>query len=123
MLIGEVARKSGLTRDTVRFYERAGLISSGARAAGSRVYGEYAPEVVERLAFIKQSQVAGFTLREIKGHIDEWGSDIDAIPTGEVISALENKLVQVEEKLRHLEEMRAYLTAKLGRLRGDVSTD
>ncbi len=119
MLIGEVARRAGLTRDTVRFYERAGLISSGERLAGSRTYNEYAPEVVERLAFIRQSQSAGFTLREIKGHLDEWGHDIEAIPDAAIIEALEAKLAQVEEKLRHLEEVRAYLATKLARLKGE----
>lgn len=88
MLIGEGARRTGLTRDTVRFYERAGLISSGARAAGSRVYNEFAPAVVERLEFIRRSQSAGFTLREIKGFLDEWGDDLTAIPDAAVIAAM-----------------------------------
>ncbi len=119
MLIGEVARHAGLTRDTVRFYERAGLIESSARAAGSRVYNQYAPEVVERLAFIRQSQKSGFTLREIKEFMDEWGTDFSTIPRDEVLSVMEAKLAQVEEKLRHLEELRTYLTVKLERLRAE----
>ena len=117
MLIGEVARRSGLTRDTVRFYERQGLIASGERAAGSRVYNEYESAVIERLAFIRQSQSAGFTLREIKDVLDEWGVDIDAIPRAELVATLEAKFAQVEEKLRHLQEVRAYLATKLERLR------
>ena len=120
MLIGEVARRSGLTRDTVRFYERQNLIKSGERTAGSRVYNEYAPAVIERLAFIRQSQSAGFTLREIKDVLDEWGVDINAIPREELIAVLEAKFAQVEEKLRHLQEVRAYLAAKLERLHAET---
>lgn len=115
MLIGELAKKSGLTRDTVRFYERIGLIHSEDKQAGSRVYNDFAPEMVERLAFIKQGQVAGFTLGEIKSLMDEWGTDINKVPKDEVVRRVEAKLEQTEEKIRHLEEVRSYLKAKLAR--------
>lgn len=117
MLIGEVAKRSGLTRDTVRFYERAGLIGSGTRQAGTRLYNVYTPETIERLAFIKGAQNIGFTLREIKYVMDEWGTDPDQFPRDESIPFLEEKLARTEEKLRQLEEVRDYLTAKLERLR------
>jgi len=119
MLIGEVARKARLTRDTIRFYENAGLLSSGKKQAGSRVYNDYAPEVVERLAFIKQAQNIGFTLREIKHILDEWGGDVNAVPPAELIHLVETKLGQIEEKLRHLEEMREFLSNKLKRLQAE----
>ena len=116
MLIGEVAKASGLSRDTIRFYEREGLISAGLRTAGTRAYGDYAPEVVQRLGFIKQMQGLGFTLREIKHVLHEWGDDANETPNAEIIEIIEPKLRQTEEKIRQLEEVRAYLMDKIKRL-------
>lgn len=117
MLIGEVAKRSGLTRDTVRFYEEKGLVWSGTRPAGSRLYNVYEPDVLERLAFIKQAQNIGYTLREIKYIMDEWGTDPANYPLDDMIRFLEDKLQRTEEQLEHLEGVRGYLIAKLERLR------
>jgi MerR family transcriptional regulator, copper efflux regulator len=62
--IGQVARASGIGIETVRFYEREGLIESPARrSSGYRQFGE---DAIARLRFIKRAQRLGFTLREIK---------------------------------------------------------
>ncbi|RYG55422.1 MerR family transcriptional regulator, partial [bacterium] len=92
MLIGELARRAGLTRDTVRFYERTGLIQSGEKEAGSRVYKTFDEEALERLIFIKNGQIGGATLREIKELLDNWGTDIDAVPRELLIERLETKI-------------------------------
>lgn len=64
LTIGRLAKKVGVTVDTVRFYERCGLIAEPARTkANYRIY----PEAdVERLHFIVQAKKLGFTLHEIK---------------------------------------------------------
>ncbi len=54
MLIGELARQTGLSKDTIRFYEKMGLIAASQRPAGTRLYKEYDPDMVERLALISQ---------------------------------------------------------------------
>src|SRR5215213_1319049 len=62
--IGEVSRRSGVGIEALRFYEKSGLLDRPGRTySGYRQYGE---EVLERLAFIRQAQVLGFTLDEIK---------------------------------------------------------
>lgn len=64
MRIGEVARQSGLSVDTVRFYEREGLLGRvRRRPSGTR---EFSPETVQRLAFIRQAAALGFSLAEIR---------------------------------------------------------
>ena len=64
LAIGELAARAGLTRDALRYYERLGMIAPLRRtSAGFRVY---APEVIERLRFIRQAQSHGTTLAEIK---------------------------------------------------------
>ena len=116
MLIGELAKKAGLTRDTVRFYERAGLIQSGEKEAGSRMYKTFDEVALERLVFIKGGQAFGFTLREIKEMLDQWGTDLEAPPLHLRISKIEAKIEQTDEKICTLQVFRQHLTAKLERL-------
>jgi len=65
--IGKLAASSGVGVETVRFYQRRGLLPQPARDDGIRRYGS---DDVRRLRFIKQAQAAGFTLEEIKELLD-----------------------------------------------------
>ena len=65
--IGEVARESGTPVDTIRYYEKTGLIEKPSRSEGG--FRKYARESVEKLRFIRKAQSLGFSLREIKGII------------------------------------------------------
>jgi MerR family mercuric resistance operon transcriptional regulator len=62
LTIGGLAAQGGVGVETVRYYQRRGLLAEPARAAGIRHYGE---EEVRRLRFIRSAQTAGFTLEEI----------------------------------------------------------
>ncbi|MCB2181290.1 MAG: heavy metal-responsive transcriptional regulator [Desulfobulbaceae bacterium] len=64
LTIGKLAKKAGLTIDTVRFYERRGLINEPARTQSN--YRMYPEEDVARLIFIKKAKDLGFSLSEIK---------------------------------------------------------
>ncbi|WP_425617710.1 heavy metal-responsive transcriptional regulator [Anatilimnocola sp. NA78] len=64
LTIGQVAREAGIGVETVRFYEREGLLEEPARRASG--YRQFDLDAVARLRFIKQAQRLGFTLREIK---------------------------------------------------------
>ncbi len=64
MQIGEVAAQAGVKAQTIRFYERRGLLKTPARTASG--YRAYPPSVVQIVRFIKQSQELGYTLAEIK---------------------------------------------------------
>jgi MerR family mercuric resistance operon transcriptional regulator len=63
LTIGKLAAAAGVGVETVRFYQRKGLIETPARETGTRRYGALD---VRRLRFIRQAQAAGFTLEEIK---------------------------------------------------------
>lgn len=63
LTIGKLAVGGGVGVETIRFYQRKGLLETPARESGIRRYG---PEDLRRLRFIKQAQTAGFTLEEIK---------------------------------------------------------
>lgn len=63
LTIGEVARRAGVGVETVRFYEREGLIAPPARTASG--YRQYDGEVIRRIRFIHHAKSLGFTLREV----------------------------------------------------------
>ncbi|MFM7423548.1 MAG: MerR family DNA-binding protein [Elainella sp.] len=110
MLIGELAQKTGLSKDAIRFYQKIGLIEAEARPAGTRLYLEFKPEMLERVALITQGKSLGFTLNEIKHLIAAWGSG--SMSLAEKLAVIDRKLDEITEKMRHLEEIESYLTAK-----------
>lgn len=119
MLIGELASRTGLTKDTIRFYEKIGLITAGDRQAGTKLYKEFSEEILQQLLLINQAKTLGFTLKEIKKFVDEWGSH-PTIPEGEQIHIIERKLEETSHKMRQLAEIQFYLTAKLRRLKHEI---
>ena len=64
LTIGRLAKKAGVTIDTVRFYERIGLVAEPARTESN--YRLYSEDGVARLSFIKRAKDLGFSLNEIK---------------------------------------------------------
>jgi DNA-binding transcriptional MerR regulator len=108
--IGEVAKSSGLGVETLRFYERRGLLGRPRRtAANYRVYDE---SVLERLAFIRRAQSIGFSLDEIQTILAE--SEGGRRPCGHVREMARHKLVELDERLRELRRHRDELARLLG---------
>ncbi|NIP72351.1 MAG: heavy metal-responsive transcriptional regulator [Gammaproteobacteria bacterium] len=61
--IGQVAKRTGITVETVRFYEKQGLIAAPQRSASG--YRQYTPDTVKRVRFIQHAKEVGFTLKDI----------------------------------------------------------
>lgn len=113
LLVGELARESGVTPDTVRFYERASLLAAPARtAAGYRVYDSAA---LDRIRFIKRAQKLGFTLDQIRQILSLRGNRPATCQC--VLRMAEASLVDVEAKLRDLQAFRDALIKNLGQWR------
>ncbi|MBW4471092.1 MAG: MerR family DNA-binding protein [Stenomitos rutilans HA7619-LM2] len=121
MLIGELAKKTGLSKDTVRFYEKLGLIEATTRQAGTRAYLEFSPEMLERLVLITQGKSLGFTLNEIKHLIETWGTV--SMPMTEKLNVIDRKLDEITAKMQQLEEIKSYLTAKRNRITQESGDD
>ena len=66
MRIGELARRSGLSRDTIRFYERKGLLDSAPSRQKTNTYRDYPEESVERLEMITQARAVGFSVADLQ---------------------------------------------------------
>lgn len=98
MLIGQLSDELGVPPETVRFYERRGLLPTPKRAAnGYRIYDDSA---LHNLRFIRIAQAAGLTLAEIGSiiAISNGGSS----PCGHVTDLLETKLAEVQQRQREL---------------------
>lgn len=109
-LIGELAKAVGVKSDTVRFYERSGLLPRPARTeAGYRTYDAHS---LQKLRFIKKAQALGFSLDEIRRIISLQGSE----STCEcVIGMAKATLAETDLKLKQLRAFRKDLAANLGR--------
>lgn len=115
MTIGQLARQAGVHIETVRFYERRGLIPEPPRRASG--YREFPPESVARIAFIKRAQELGFSLREISELLE---LRVDPETTcGDVREQAEAKIAQIDEKMRTLQNMRAALQRLAAECHGD----
>ncbi len=122
MLIGELSKRTGLTKDTIRFYQKMGLVITSDRQAGTRLYKEFNEEMMQRLVVINQAKALGFTLNEIRQLVEEWGTP-SAIPESEQIRIVERKLEEISQKMHQLAEIQSYLAAKLSRLKHPVNLE
>ncbi|WP_338764688.1 MerR family transcriptional regulator [Massilia sp. METH4] len=103
-----MAQATGISRDTLRFYEKRGLLT--ARRSGNG-YREYAPEAVQWLVYIRTAQALGFTLAEIEADLPLLAgpaSSADAIRI-----ALRAKLAEIDQRMDGLAALRADLAARL----------
>lgn len=100
MLIGELASRAGTSAKTLRFYEDEGLLPQPARTRSG--YRDYPANALERVAFIRDAQVAGFSLRQI-GQILEIRDSGDA-PCAHVGQLIDQRLRQVEQRIVELQE-------------------
>jgi len=105
MKIGSVASQTDLSIDTIRFYERHGLVSSPPRLFSG--YRDYPEEVLERLHFIKEAKGLGFSLREIKELLSLGVKSTREC--GPVTRKAEAKLAEMESEIDRLQRLRRTL--------------
>jgi len=110
--IKEVGERVGLAPDTIRYYERVGLLGPARRAPNG--YREYREETLEDLQFIRKAQALGLKLRDIK-EVMEIAAGGRA-PCEHVRTALESRLREVESRLRELRSLRTTLREALAHL-------
>ena len=115
MLINELAKATGLSRDSIRHYQEMGLLEVEKQQAGTRIYNHF-PEInVDRIQMIKMGKSMGFTLKEIAAHIDAYFSG--DLTLEEQIKIFEGKLQGINGKIEELEESREYIHRKLDLLK------
>lgn len=114
MPIGELARRAGVNVQTVRYYERRGLLEEPARRESG--YRTYADATLDRLRFIRRAQELGFTLTEI-GELLALRLD-PTTTAADVKQRAAQKITEVEGRIRDLERIKHALTHLAGRCSG-----
>lgn len=119
MKIGELSRTTGTNVETIRYYERIGLLPKPGRTGGN--YRSYAPAEIDRLKFIRHARGLGFDIADIRSlldlseHPERDCCDVDRIAT--------RHLTSVEGKLRQLELLQQELVRMLRQCRGGQVAD
>ena len=106
---GELAKIAGVSTDTLRHYERKGVLARPLRGANG--YRQYSPSALERVQLVRRALTVGFTLDELAKVLRV--RDRGGAPCGEVRALAAAKLAQVETRLRDLRNLRNELRTVL----------
>lgn len=103
--IGEVARQADVGVETIRYYERQGLLEAPQRRASG--YRQYDQSVISRLQFIRRAKTLGFTLAEIRELLGLWfGGDTRC---EHIRARAARKIADIEDKIHSLQKMKRSL--------------
>lgn len=106
MLIREVAEKTGFSKDTIRWYEKIGLIEQPPSRTGNN-YRSYDDTIIERLQMIRQMKSFGFMLDEIRDLLTLIGSD--DLNCDNVVPIVDPKIKAIEKKIDELKQLKSKL--------------
>ena len=112
MRIGELAKSAGVTPDTIRYYEREGLLPLADRTPSG--YRDYGPEAFDDLQFIKKAQALGLKLGDIREVLEI--SSGGKAPCEHVRATVAGRLAEVDQRLKELRALRSTLRETLERL-------
>lgn len=104
LTIGSLAKHSGVSVETIRYYQRRHLLQEPPRPRDG--YRHYSPETIKRVRFIKRAQALGFTLEEIAGLLDL----NEQTACLETLAAAQQKLTLIEAKIADLSRMKEALS-------------
>jgi MerR family transcriptional regulator, copper efflux regulator len=107
--IGEVARRAGVSRDLIRYYERVGLLPVAPRTAGG--YRYYSDETIARVLLVRNAIRFGFSSKELQGFLK--ARDNGRPPCMSVRAAGERLLHEMDEQLARLRESRTVMAKTL----------
>jgi DNA-binding transcriptional MerR regulator len=124
MRISDLAKEAGVNVQTLRFYEREGLLPKPARLASG--YREYVRRDVDRVRFIRSCQEIGFTLKDVKEVFElhrvlalpERAEALKPKAQEKFLTAAERRLVSIDEKLRILKKMKKDMSILVSTLKG-----
>jgi Cu(I)-responsive transcriptional regulator len=119
MKIGELARSTGTSAETIRYYERIGLLPKPDRTGSN--YRDYGSGDVDRLGFIRHARGLGFDLSDIRSLIDL--AEHPERDCGEADEIATRHLVAVEEKIQRLLNLRGELDRLVTQCRGGHAAD
>ena len=119
LTIGQVARQTGIGIETIRFYERKGLIDEPPRKDSG--YRQYTEEVIRQLTFIQQAKTLGFSLNEIHELLSLRSQP--GVTSREIKQMAQTKLGDIEQKIKMLKRMQKTLKNLVDQCPGNVPTE
>lgn len=111
MFIKELEEKTGLTRHTIRFYEKEGFLEERFIHRGENKYRDYSEDMVAYLLMLKAGQAAGFTLAELKELIQ--ADEANELPLQKKVELIRQKMKEIDRKKAELDQMQTYLAQML----------
>ena len=110
MLIGELSKRTGFSRDTIRYYQKLGLIQEPGRIGHFNNYKDYSETVLKRLLAIRKIKDYGFTLKETQGMLvlfeeGELEHERGSRYIKRKISLIDNRIRDLKEIKKKLEEV------------------
>lgn len=119
LLIGFVAKQTGVPIKTIRYYEEIGLLKSSSRTEGG--FRVFDPDVFNRLGFIKRSQHLGLSLAEIGDILAV--HDQGNLPCDHVKAKLQEKLIEIDQQMQQLALLKQELQDMLARNQAAADSD
>jgi len=116
LTIGKLAKASEVTVETIRYYQRIGLLEEPGKPSSG--YRHYPVNAIDRVRFIKRAQQAGFTLKEIAQLLS-----LDAGHCADVREIAEQKCRQIDAQIKDLTVLRSVLDNLIKRCRSDSSAE
>lgn len=118
LTIGKLANRGGVNVQTIRYYERNGLMPTPSRGASG--YRLYSDDAVRRLSFIKQAQLLGFSLTEIQELLSLRMRP--GTTCADIRQRARQKIVAVDKKIEDLQRIKSALTKLAAACRGNGPT-
>ena len=113
MLIGELSKRTGLTRDTIRFYEKQGLIKVTRSERRVNNYKDYSDHTLRRLLLVKKIKSYGFTLSESAEIINLIEARLDSCRN--IADMAGEKIAKIESKIKELIGLSTLLKSSIDR--------
>jgi len=111
MLIGDLSKTAGVTKEAIRHYMDIGLLKPTPKQAGSRLYNDFSDTDIQRLKWIILGKSLGFTLSEIEHYLNLFMDD--KLPQDKMMAMFKEKLEEIEMKIEQLESIKKILISKL----------
>lgn len=111
MLIGEISRKTGFSRDTIRYYEKFGLIHTGRKERRLNNYKEYSERTLLRLISIKKMKSYGFTLNDISKMLELIESD--EASCNKLDATVKENMTLIDKKIEELKNIKKLLSKSI----------
>jgi len=119
MLIGELSKRSGLSRDTIRFYEKMELIFVSNKDRRNNNYKEYSQDILVRLKIINRLKSFGFTLNECREILELVA--LNEATCCNFYGKMEEKVKLMDEKIREMIQIRSILLKRSSKCKDNCS--